>query len=88
MTELTVMRHVTNGSTAVVTEGVIDAALLQNGAWTVVDWKTDSVDASEWSRRQVTYSRQVETYGDLLTGLTGLPATVRVERVLTPQSNP
>jgi ATP-dependent helicase/nuclease subunit A len=82
-TELTVMHHVMHEDTAVVTEGVIDAAVLHDGGWHVVDWKTDSVDATEWSQRLVAYRRQVETYGDLLTAMTGLPAEVRVERVLT-----
>ena len=85
-TELTIMRHVVHENTAVITEGVIDAAALQDDAWSIVDWKSDSVDAAEWSRRQVAYRRQVETYGDLLTSLTGLPATVRVERIVTAQS--
>ncbi|WP_373067585.1 hypothetical protein [Gemmatimonas sp.] len=66
MTELTVMRHVMHGSTAVVTEGVIDAAVLQDGAWNIVDWKTDSVDAAKWSRRAEAYRRYVETYCNLL----------------------
>jgi len=66
MTESTVMRHVTHGSTAVVVEGVIDAAVLQDGAWSIVDWKSDSVDAAKWSRRAEAYRRYVETYCNLL----------------------
>jgi ATP-dependent helicase/nuclease subunit A len=85
-TELTIMRHVVHENAAVITEGVIDAAALQNGGWSIVDWKTDSVDAAEWSRRQVAYRRQVETYGELLTSLTGLPATVRLERIVSAPS--
>lgn len=81
--ELTVMRQIADGGAAVITEGVIDAATLHDGAWSVVDWKTDRVDAAEWGRRAEGYRRQVTLYGEILTGLSGVPCVVEVERVLT-----
>jgi ATP-dependent helicase/nuclease subunit A len=51
-------------------EGVIDLAFVENGAWTIVDFKTDA-DASE---RRAQYERQLQWYGYVLGRLTGMPA--------------
>lgn len=51
-------------------EGVIDLAFVENGAWMVVDFKTDA-DAAD---RRKAYERQLQWYARALTELTGLPA--------------
>jgi ATP-dependent helicase/nuclease subunit A len=51
-------------------EGVVDLAFLENGEWTVVDFKTDS----ELSANKARYERQVQWYVHALSKLTGLPA--------------
>lgn len=79
--ELTVMQCVAGEDVDVITEGVIDAVALQDNVWTIVDWKTDSVDDAEWSARHEAYQRQVSRYGAMLSGLTGLPANVHVQRL-------
>jgi ATP-dependent exoDNAse (exonuclease V) beta subunit len=49
-------------------EGVVDLAFVENGAWVVVDFKTDA-DASE---RSAQYQRQLRWYAYALTRLTGM----------------
>ncbi len=43
----------------VLTEGTLDAAFMQDGAWTVLDWKTDAVADDEWKAREAGYKAQV-----------------------------
>jgi ATP-dependent helicase/nuclease subunit A len=82
MPELTVMRHAAVGESRVITEGVIDAAALRDGAWEILDWKTDRVSDERWAERRVAYERQVGEYASMLSELTQMGATARVERVL------
>lgn len=82
LSELSVMRYMPHETTSVITEGVIDMAVLRNGSWDVIDWKSDAVDDEEWARRKVPYDRQVEAYGSILSELSGKPAATRVERVV------
>jgi ATP-dependent exoDNAse (exonuclease V) beta subunit len=49
-------------------EGVVDLAFVQDGAWVVVDFKTDA-DAAE---RRMQYQRQLRWYAYALTRLTGM----------------
>jgi ATP-dependent exoDNAse (exonuclease V) beta subunit len=51
-------------------EGVIDLAFLEDGRWTVVDFKTDA-DSAE-VRAQ--YQRQLQWYAFAMTAMTGMPA--------------
>jgi len=51
-------------------EGVIDLAFLEDGRWTVVDFKTDA-DSAE-VRAQ--YQRQLQWYAFAMTEMTGMPA--------------
>jgi ATP-dependent helicase/nuclease subunit A len=51
-------------------EGIIDLAFVEDGAWTIVDFKTDA----DSSIRREQYERQLQWYGYALTQLTGLPA--------------
>jgi len=51
-------------------EGVLDLALLEEGAWTVVDFKTDA----ELGELQDRYAAQVALYAEAVSKATGLPA--------------
>ena len=51
-------------------EGVIDLAFVEDGAWIIVDFKTDA--GSPGRREQ--YERQLQWYGYALAKLTGMPA--------------
>ena len=51
-------------------EGVMDLAFLEDGVWTVLDFKTNAELSSSQSR----YERQVQWYAYALSKLTGLPA--------------
>ena len=54
----------------VVVEGVVDAAFLENGVWTVIDFKTDV----EIAGRLGEYRRQVALYAAAIARATGAPA--------------
>jgi ATP-dependent helicase/nuclease subunit A len=81
--ELPVMRWTdgAGGEGGLLLEGVVDAASLGSGGWTVVDWKTDGVDDEGWRARAAQYARQVEAYAEILSALSGRPASGAVERV-------
>jgi ATP-dependent exoDNAse (exonuclease V) beta subunit len=66
--EIPVLLPLSQGRTL---EGVIDLAFLENGAWIVVDFKSDA----ELSASLSGYERQAQWYAYALTRLTGLPAT-------------
>jgi ATP-dependent exoDNAse (exonuclease V) beta subunit len=66
--EIPVLLPLAGGQTL---EGVIDLAFLENGAWTVVDFKSDA----ELSASLVRYQRQAQWYAYALNRLTGFPAT-------------
>jgi ATP-dependent exoDNAse (exonuclease V) beta subunit len=53
-----------------VVDGVIDLAFIEDGRWTVVDFKTDA-DLAE-ARAQ--YQRQLQWYAFAMTAMTGMPA--------------
>ncbi|MDO4544099.1 MAG: UvrD-helicase domain-containing protein [Clostridia bacterium] len=57
-------------------QGIIDACFVEEGAWVLLDYKTDSIDApiEEVARRHI---RQVELYANALTTLTALPVKER-----------
>ncbi|HEY0997018.1 MAG TPA: PD-(D/E)XK nuclease family protein, partial [Gemmatimonadaceae bacterium] len=65
-----------------ITEGVIDAAVLDGDGWRIVDWKSDRVSGAEWESRRAAYDAQVGGYAGMLQALSGHPAAGRVERVL------
>ena len=62
-------------------EGVIDAVARIDGAWSIMDWKTDGADDAAWQQRQEQYQRQVDQYARALARLTGVPASGRVVRL-------
>jgi ATP-dependent exoDNAse (exonuclease V) beta subunit len=51
-------------------EGIIDLAFVENGAWVIVDFKTDTDISGSRDR----YQRQLQWYASALSRLTGLPA--------------
>ena len=71
--ELRVMRRTEEDGVETITEGVIDAAVLGQNGWRVVDWKTDDV-----SER---YTRQVDAYVEMLSAITGMAGSGTVERL-------
>ncbi|NUO65047.1 MAG: UvrD-helicase domain-containing protein [Gemmatimonadaceae bacterium] len=78
--ELTIMSRTTEDGADLLTEGVIDAASRDADGWTLLDWKTDGVADAEWAKRVDQYERQVGTYGEMLTALTGAPAAGEIVR--------
>jgi ATP-dependent helicase/nuclease subunit A len=60
----------------VLLQGVIDACFLENGAWILLDYKTDRVDGdpAETANR---HTRQVALYAAALQKLSGLPVRER-----------
>lgn len=85
--ELPVMQFTRDATTAILTEGVIDAATLANGEWSLVDWKTDAVDDLVWKSRLVQYQRQVGAYEQMLGALSGCPTRSVVQRVRAGMTN-
>lgn len=57
----------------VLMQGVIDCAVEQDGAWTVIDYKTDLVSAQSAPERAEIYRRQVQAYAQALLEITGKP---------------
>ena len=51
-------------------EGVIDLAFVEDNAWVIVDFKTDT----DISKQRDQYQRQLQWYASALSRLTGLPA--------------
>ncbi len=61
----------------VLVEGVVDLAFEENGAWTVVDYKTDR----ELTGAEPSYRRQVAVYAAAIAQATNQPATPIIVRV-------
>jgi ATP-dependent helicase/nuclease subunit A len=57
----------------VVLQGVIDCCFLENGRWTLVDYKTDNVSAELVPARTEHYKRQIRAYAYALQRITGKP---------------
>ena len=64
----------------VLIEGVVDVAFREEGAWTVVDYKTDR-DLEEAGGAVEIYRRQVGLYADMISRATGEPARAVLMRV-------
>ena len=54
-------------------QGVVDAYFLEDGAITIVDYKTDRVTAAQAEERAAHYAVQLRTYADALSRIHGLP---------------
>jgi ATP-dependent exoDNAse (exonuclease V) beta subunit len=60
-----------------IVDGVVDLAFLENGAWIVVDFKTDR----ELERGLAVYRRQVGLYAAAIQAATGLKAAAVLMRI-------
>lgn len=60
----------------VLLQGVIDACFVEDGAWVLLDYKTDRVtgDPNEYAKK---HTRQVALYAEALTRLSGMPVRER-----------
>ncbi|HWQ58513.1 MAG TPA: 3'-5' exonuclease, partial [Clostridia bacterium] len=62
----------------VVLQGVIDCCFLENGRWTLVDYKTDSVPEGVSTHQAAQkHAHQVNLYAEALARLTGIPVAER-----------
>ena len=77
------MQFTDDPTRASLTEGVLDAAVLSDDEWLVVDWKTDSLDGDDWTKRRTQYEKQVTAYEQILKTLSDRPATSVIQRVKT-----
>jgi len=64
----------------VLIEGIVDVAFREEGAWTVVDYKTDR-DLEEAGGAVEIYRRQVALYAEMISRATGEPARAVLMRV-------
>ena len=64
----------------VLIEGVVDVAFREEGAWTVVDYKTDR-DLEEAGGAVEIYRRQVALYAEMISRATGDPSRAVLMRV-------
>ena len=66
----------TDSDEPILLQGVIDACFLEDGAWVLLDYKTDRVegDPNEYAKK---HTRQVALYANALSKLSGLPVKER-----------
>ena len=66
----------TDSDEPILLQGVIDACFVEDGAWVLLDYKTDRVtgDPNEYAKK---HARQVALYAEALTKLSGLPVKER-----------
>lgn len=74
----------TAGDDTVLLQGVIDCAVETDGAWTVIDYKTDGVTAEEVAARGAVYASQVQAYSEAMEAITGLPVKKTILYFLKP----
>ena len=72
------------GEDTVLLQGVIDCAVETDGAWTVIDYKTDGVTAEEVPMRAAVYASQVKAYSEAMEAITGLPVKKTILYFLKP----
>jgi len=75
MAEASVVRIEERDGGTVLVEGVIDAARLVDGAWLVLDWKTDLTVRDDASALRAQYQGQVDAYACMLSSLLKMKAT-------------
>jgi len=68
----------------VLLQGVIDCAVELDGAWTIIDYKTDGVSAEEVPQRAAVYASQVRAYSEAMEAITGLPVKKTILYFLKP----
>ena len=59
-------------SLSVTVQGVLDLAFIEDGAWVLVDYKTDRVDGYDPGEIQNMYQKQLSLYANALTKITGI----------------
>ncbi len=72
------------GDDTVLLQGVIDCAVEMDGAWTIIDYKTDGVTAEEVPQRGAVYASQVRAYSEAMEAITGLPVKKTILYFLKP----
>ncbi len=68
----------------VLLQGVIDCAVEIDGAWTIIDYKTDGVTAEDVPSRGAVYASQVKAYSEAMEAITGLPVKKTILYFLKP----
>ena len=66
----------TDSDEPILLQGVIDACFIEDGAWVLLDYKTDRVsgDPNEYAKK---HTHQVELYAEALQKLSGIPVKAR-----------
>ena len=72
------------GDEEVLLQGVIDCAVEKDGAWTIIDYKTDHVTADTVADRGALYASQVQAYTRAMEAITGMPVTKTILYFLKP----
>ena len=62
----------TDRTDPILLQGVIDACFIENGAWVLVDYKTDHVEGDP-AKHAERHRKQITLYADALAALTGIP---------------
>ncbi len=57
----------------VLLQGVMDACFVEDGAWVLLDYKTDDIADEQPEQYAEKHRRQVTLYGDVLSRITGMP---------------
>ena len=59
-------------------QGIIDCCFKENGAFVIVDYKSDNVYGEALQKRAEGYRTQLELYGEALERITGLPVKEKI----------
>ena len=65
-------------------QGVIDCAVEADGAYTIIDYKTDAVTEDTVDARAAVYASQVEAYKQAMEEITGKPVRKTILYFLKP----
>jgi len=77
----------TDAEEAVLLQGVIDCCFIEDGAWVLVDYKTDRLRAGEKPEIHAKqHEAQLAIYAEALETLTGIPVKERIVVLLTPHA--
>lgn len=68
---------VADSSEPVVVQGVVDMCFIEDGAWVIIDYKTDRIDAASADAAAQKYTVQLDLYAKALTAITGMPVKER-----------
>ena len=65
-------------------QGVIDCAVEKDGAYTIIDYKTDAVNEQTVQERAAIYASQVQAYANAMHAITGKPVAKTILYFLKP----